>query len=96
MRNQQGCGCCKAMSIILGLVFIVLPILTWLELFVELSMPMWLGIVLIVLGIIGLICGFVGMGKGKCEKPEKEEPEAPSTPEEPVSEAPAQEEQKQE
>ena len=83
MTDQRGCGCGKAMSIILGVIFIILPILTWLELFAELSMPLWLGIVLIILGLIGLVCGFLGMGKGhepKREKPAPEEPAAPSGP----------------
>lgn len=83
MRNQKGCACGHTMTIILGVIFIILPILTWLELFEELMMPLWLGIVLIILGILGLISGFVSMGKGKMKQPPTpQEPAAPSAPSE--------------
>jgi protein-S-isoprenylcysteine O-methyltransferase Ste14 len=87
MRDQKGCCCAQVMVIILGVIFIVLPILTWLEIFAELSMPLWLGIVLIILGLIGLICGFICLGKNKCGKPAKEEPKEPAAPSQPTENA---------
>ena len=78
--DQRGCGCGRAMLIILGIVCIVLPILHWLDLFAGLAMPTWLGIVLIVLGAIGLVSSFKPMVKGHVSKQEKPAPAEPAAP----------------
>lgn len=69
----------KIPLIVVGLVLILLPILSWVGLY---SWPTWLNVILLILGIVGVVAGLIL----KSEKT-GEEPSATPTPETPASPA---------
>ena len=81
MCHDKNCCCLvKWWAIIVGLALVVKPVVVWMGWWSACSTPMWVGVVSLVLGVLGIILGVMTKCDSCCsEKPAGQKPQTPAS-----------------